>query len=60
MVKTLSLLLLFSFQIHAAIGVRLLLGVTDRAEAKWDGSVSAERGRILSIDGWRFEGEDAH
>ena len=59
MVRTLSLLLLFSFQMHAAVGVRLLLGVTDRVEMKWDGSVSADRGRILSIDGWRFEGQDA-
>lgn len=48
----------FCSQVHAA-GVRLVLGLTDQAETKWDGSVSVSRGRIEGIDPWRFEGDDA-
>lgn len=43
---------------RAAVGVRLLLGVTDQSEARWDGSVEVERGRVSAIDPWRFEGAD--
>ncbi len=38
---------------------RILLGVGDQEPASWDGSVSLTAGRILSIRGWRFSGEDS-
>ena len=41
------------------MGVRVVLGLTDKAATTWDGSVSVDRGKVGSIDGWRFEGEDA-
>ncbi|MCC6395064.1 MAG: hypothetical protein IT167_31020 [Bryobacterales bacterium] len=40
-------------------GVRILLGVTDQATTKWDGSVQARGARITSIEPWRFDGQDA-
>lgn len=46
-------------RIHAAIGVRLLLGVTDTNEVKWDGSATAHGARIASIEPWRFDIGDA-
>ncbi|HEV3333025.1 MAG TPA: hypothetical protein VG096_18685 [Bryobacteraceae bacterium] len=44
---------------HAAVGVRVLFGLTDRAETRWDGSASARSGHIAQIEPWRFEGTDA-
>ena len=43
---------------QAAVGVRILLGLTDTASAKWDGSVTARGATISSIEPWRFEPED--
>ena len=43
----------------AAVGVRVVLGLTDKGETKWDGSAVAHRARITSIEGWRFDGDDA-
>ena len=45
-------------QAQAATGVRLVLGLTDKAQVKWDGSVTARGARVTSIDGWRFEDGD--
>ena len=59
MTKILSLCLLFALHVHAAVGVRLILGLGDRATVRWDESVTMDRGRVLSIEGWRFDGEDA-
>ncbi len=53
------LLLAVSASAQAAVGVRLILGLTDQNEAKWDGSAAAERARIVRVDSWRFEGDDA-
>jgi len=39
--------------------VRVLLGLTDAAETKWDGSASARGAKITAIDPWRFDGSDA-
>ena len=50
---------LFIVHAQAAVGVRIIFGLTDRAEVKWDGSVAARGGRIVSIEPWRFEGTDA-
>ncbi len=44
---------------HAAVGVRILLGLTDTAaDTKWDGNVTARGATISSIEPWRFEGGD--
>ena len=53
------LLLLFSTSARAAVGVRLIFGLTDQSETCWDGSVAPGRTRITAIDPWRFEGADA-
>ena len=42
-----------------AVAFRVLLGVGDREPATWDGSVTVTPGRVLSIQGWRFAGEDS-
>ena len=59
--KTSSLLLLAAFclQAQAAVGVRVIFGLTDRGETKWDGSATARSGHIATIESWRFEGTDA-
>ncbi len=44
---------------QAAVGVRVILGLTDKTPTKWDGTVSAKGARITGIEPWRFEGEDA-
>ncbi|HZT34092.1 MAG TPA: hypothetical protein VFA33_29640 [Bryobacteraceae bacterium] len=37
---------------------RVLLGLTDQASQKWDGSVAVRGGKLVSLAPWRFEGED--
>ena len=44
---------------QAPLSVRVLMGTTDRESNKWDGSVRAQGGTIVSIEPWRFEGTDA-
>ncbi|MBL8174501.1 MAG: hypothetical protein JNK48_07525 [Bryobacterales bacterium] len=41
------------------VGVRILLGLTDRQPTRWDGSVRASSARITSVEPWRFEAQDA-
>lgn len=48
-----------SAQPQTAVGVRLILGLTDTSEVKWDGSATARGARISSLEPWRFEGSDA-
>lgn len=55
----LALMIGVSLPAKAQIGVRVLLGVTDEAATKWDGSVSAEGTRVTRLDPWRFGKEDA-
>ncbi len=43
---------------HGAVGVRLILGLSDTASTKWDGSVTVSRARIAALEPWRFEGAD--
>ncbi|MBI3693274.1 MAG: hypothetical protein HY238_00325, partial [Acidobacteria bacterium] len=43
----------------AAVGVRILLGVGDTAATNWDGGVTARGARIVSVEPWRFDGDDA-
>ena len=47
--------------LHAqgAAGVRVILGLTDTAETKWDGSASARGTKITGLEPWRFEKPDA-
>jgi len=59
MSRLISLILALSPAVHAATGVRVLLGLTDKASTRWDGDVSARGARIVSLEPWRFEGEDA-
>ncbi|HYL75900.1 MAG TPA: hypothetical protein VEU96_16940, partial [Bryobacteraceae bacterium] len=55
------LLLLFSLSIlvaQGAVGVRVLLGVGEAMEAKWDGEVSVTGATIVSVEPWRFDRGD--
>lgn len=56
--KTLAVLFAIGSALQAAVGVRVVLGLTDRTETKWDGSVTAQGGRVTAIEGWRFEQGD--
>lgn len=38
---------------------RILLGVGDKSATRWDGSVAATPGKIASLRGWRFTGDDS-
>ena len=38
---------------------RILLGAGDRKPARWDGSIAASSGKILSLRGWRFSDDDS-
>src|SRR5215469_7793343 len=53
------LLAVLSAPSQAAVGVRILLGLTDNESTKWDGSATARGAQITSIEPWRFEGKDA-
>ena len=60
--KPCSLILLAAFcvQAQAAVGVRVIFGLIDRAETKWDGSATVRGGgHLATIEPWRFEGTDA-
>src|SRR5579871_5713832 len=55
----LSWLLAATVPSQAAVGVRVALGLTDQNPTRWDGSAVAHGARIVSIEGWRFDGDDA-
>ena len=57
--RRILLLLAVAAQSYATTGVRLVLGLSDAANIAWDGSVTARGARISSLEGWRFEGNDA-
>jgi hypothetical protein len=60
--RSISIVLLFLAPVAASgadFGVRVILGLTDTAEAKWDGSVSARGAKITAMEPWRFSSEDA-
>ena len=40
------------------VGVRVRFGVGDREPGVWDGSVTVADGKLLGIDGWRFQQMD--
>src|SRR5438270_202273 len=54
-------LILTVFCEHAAgaAGIRILFGMTDTKETRWDGSLSVQGGHVAAIEPWRFENDDA-
>jgi hypothetical protein len=56
---TITLLLLSCLSARASIGVRVLMGIGDQTETKWDGSATCTGAQIQLIEAWRFEGDDA-
>ncbi len=62
MKKRLIALILISaaaFAQSPGVGVRILLGVTDREPNRWDGGVVVRGAEIRSIEPWRFEPTDS-
>src|ERR1700722_14264870 len=53
-----ALLCALTASAQAAVGVRILLGLTDTESAKWDGGVTARGANITSVEPWRTEGDD--
>jgi len=54
-----ALLLLTCVEAHANTGVRVLFGLGEKTETKWDGSVTCMGAEIRLIEPWRFEAGDA-
>src|SRR2546425_12214205 len=49
----------FTFTVHASeIGVRIRFGITDKTSTVWDGTATVSPGKIVHIDGWRFQQRD--
>src|SRR5258705_10804603 len=42
-----------------SVTFRILFGIADAAPTVWDGKVTITAGKVLSIQGWRFSGEDS-
>ena len=55
----LGALVMFCIHADAAVGVRVIFGLTDTAATNWDGSAAARSGHIAEIEPWRFEGPDS-
>jgi hypothetical protein len=49
----------FALLAQGAVGVRILLGVGDQSETKWDGEVSATGATVSAVEPWRFDRGDA-
>jgi len=43
---------------QAAVGVRVLMGVGESAQARWDGNVTASGATIVGVEPWRFDRGD--
>jgi hypothetical protein len=52
-------MLLLSMPAEAAIGVRLIFGLSDREAVKWDGSATARGTEIKLVEPWRFDDGDS-
>src|SRR5438067_415449 len=59
MVRFAVLLFSAALWLHAGVGVRILLGVGDSVSTDWSGGVSAQAARIISVEPWRWDGDDA-
>jgi hypothetical protein len=42
---------------RGAVGVRVIMGLTETSSVQWDGSAAAQGARIIKIDPWRFDAE---
>src|SRR5260370_30311110 len=58
MYRLLLLVGTFALLAQGAVGVRILLGVGDQNETKWDGEVSATGATITAVEPWRFDHGD--
>jgi hypothetical protein len=54
-ISLLLALFILTFESRAAVGVRLVMGLTDSDVVRWDGSVAASDARITKLDPWRFD-----
>ena len=43
---------------EAELSIRILLGLTDTASTKWDGSLSLTAGQVTRVEPWRFDEDD--
>ncbi|MBZ5612057.1 MAG: hypothetical protein LAP38_27685 [Acidobacteriia bacterium] len=57
--RWIALAVLLCLRADASTGVRVLFGIGDRTETKWDGSARSTGAEIKLIEPWRFEGGDA-
>lgn len=51
--------LFLATQSQAAVGVRLIMGLTDDSEVDWSGSITVSGGKITKLEPWRADGKDA-
>jgi hypothetical protein len=64
MKQLLRLLILTLFVLPGALhaqgpaSFRVLLGITDSASTRWDGTITAKQAGKVTAEGWRFEGVD--
>ncbi len=56
-----ALIPLLALALHGQtlVSVRVLLGMLDTASTNWNGSVDAQNASVVSLEPWRFEGQDA-
>ena len=47
-----------SARAQGPVSIRVLLGATDTQSTSWDGGVRAQGASIISVEPWRFEGND--
>jgi hypothetical protein len=45
-------------QAQTPASFRVLLGVTDAAPTRWDGTISVSQAGRYTLEGWRFDGSD--
>jgi hypothetical protein len=57
--KPLALLLVLARIATADTAVRVLFGIGDEPATRWDGSAVARGAQIISVEPWRFDGDDA-
>ena len=55
----LCIALMGAVDIHAAVGVRLLMGGGGDTATQWMGSVTASGAQIEKIEQWRFDDQDS-
>src|SRR3954462_7146194 len=62
MIARLLLLTLLVFSVSSVraddAGLIIRFGFKDTAPTPWDGSIAVSQGKVLSVEGWRFEAQD--